>query len=81
MSGIPTPTKENVCHDQCDEISYFEEPHQPGTYEAAFFRSDKWQTEVIEELAAYADPIALDTRVYRFIPKDVLDEFLEKWGN
>ena len=81
MEGIPEAIKKDLYHDQCDQISYFEEPNQPGTYEAAFFRSDKWQTDVIEELSYYADDVALDTRVYRFIPEDTLMEFLGKWGD
>lgn len=81
MFGLPEAIKKDLYHDQCDEISYFEEPNQPGTYEAAFFRLDKWQTDVIEELSDYASSEALDTRVYRFIPEDVLMSFLEKWGD
>ena len=67
-----------IKHDLADEISYFEEPTSAKYCEAAFFLDDEWVIETIPELAEYADVVAGDTRVYRYIPRDVLNDFLWK---
>ena len=70
-----------IKHDLADEISYFEEPTSAKYCEAAFFLDDEWVIETIPELADYADVVAGDTRVYRYIPRDVLNDFLWKYSH
>ena len=70
-----------IKHDLADEISYFEEPTSAKYCEAAFFLDDEWVIETIPELAEYADVVAGDTRVYRYIPRDVLNDFLWKYSH
>ena len=65
-----------IKHELADEISYFEEPTSAKYCEAAFFLDDEWVTDIIAELADYADAVASDTRVYRYIPRDILNDFL-----
>ena len=67
-----------IKHELADEISYFEEPTSAKYCEAAFFLDSEWVIETIPELAEYADVVAGDTRVYRYIPRDVLNDFLWK---
>ena len=72
-----------IKHDLADEISYFEEPTSAKYCEAAFFLDDEWVIETIPELANYAEPMmeGLDSRVYRYIPRDVLNDFLWKYSH
>lgn len=70
-----------IKHELADEISYFEEPTSAKYCEAAFFLDDEWVIETIPELAEYADVVAGDTRVYRYIPRDVLNDFLWKYSH
>ena len=68
-------------HELADEISYFEEPMSAKYCEAAFFLDDEWVIETIPELAEYADVVAGDTRVYRYIPREILNDFLWKYSH
>lgn len=68
-------------HDLADEISYFEEPMSAKHCEAAFFLEDEWVIETIPEFAEYADVVAGDTRVYRYIPREILNDFLWKYSH
>lgn len=53
----------------------------PGkSSEIAFFLNNKFQTEIIEEFANYADGLEGDTLVYSFVPDDLIDEFIELFG-
>ena len=53
----------------------------PGkSSEIAFFLNNKFQTEIIEEFADYADGLEGDTLVYSFVPDDLIDEFIELFG-
>lgn len=70
-----------IKHELADEISYFEEPSSAKYCEAAFFMEDEWVIETIPELSEYADVVAGDTRVYRYIPRDILNDFLWKYSH
>jgi len=70
-----------IKHELADEISYFEEPSSAKHCEAAFFMEDEWVIETIPELAEYADVVAGDTRVYRYIPREILNDFLWKYSH
>jgi len=65
-----------IKHSLADEVSYFQEPMSEKYCEAAFFLDREWVTDIIPELADYADDIAEHTRVYRYIPRDILNDFL-----
>ena len=56
------------------------EYHQctPGvSSEIAFFIGKKFQTQVIEEFAGYADGLEGDTLVYSWVPNEIIERFLE----
>ena len=52
----------------------------PGkSSEIAFFLNNKFQTEIIEEFADYADGLEGDTLVYSWVPNNLIEDFLEKY--
>lgn len=71
-----------IKHELADEVSFFQEPTAPNHCEAAFFMDGEWVVATIDELADYAEPegFAGDTRVYRYIPRDTLNDFLWKYS-
>lgn len=69
-----------IKHELADEVSFFQEPTAPNHCEAAFFMEREWVIETIPDLAEYADVVAGDTRVYRYIPRDTLNDFLWKYS-
>ena len=77
LGYIGNPRRTRLDHVQADEISFFIEPMGTNHYEAAFFFEGEWVTDVLGEFEPYAEPEAGETRVYRYIPKDVLDSFLK----
>jgi hypothetical protein len=53
----------------------------PGqSSEIAFFRDGIFQTAIIEEFANYASDEDADTRIYNWVPDELIDEFLELFG-
>jgi hypothetical protein len=91
--GMPgyagNPYRTRINHPMADVISYFEEPDAEDCFEVAFFvnRSDSpamdWVTEVVPELSLWAENEygrkILDSRVYRYIPKEVVYTFLVRF--
>lgn len=79
---VNTPTSIN--HPLANRISIQEgEFHYctPGvSSEIAFFMNSKWVTEVIPEFANYVDGEAADTLVYGWVPNELINEFMERWG-
>lgn len=75
---IGNPNRAAIHHMLTDEISYFQEPHDSGCYEIAFFYRGEWVTDYIPEFAEYADGKEEDfTLVYRYVPKDLVEKFVE----
>jgi hypothetical protein len=76
---IGTPYKSSINHPQADIISYFEEPDAEDCFEVAFFKNGdrEWVCDIIPELSLWTDlgPEQY-TRVYRYIPKEVVYVFL-----
>ena len=77
LGYIGNPRRTRLDHVQADEISFFIEPMDTNYYEAAFFFEGEWVSDLMGEFEVYAEPEAGETRVYRYIPKDVLDNFLK----
>jgi hypothetical protein len=71
---IGSPWKQPINHPEIAYVSWFAEPSAPNEYvEAAFFtHEDEWYLGHIETLHVYAEPVAGETRVYRFIPRNLL---------
>ena len=76
---IGNPHVVDVDHYRAEQVSYFQEPRSPEHYECAFFKYDKWQIRAVPEFIEYAEPVALDTRVYRYVPKALLDDWIETY--
>ena len=67
-------------HPMADEISIIDHAGAyagRGSKEIAFFSNGEWVTDIMGEFEPYAEPEAGDTRVYRYIPKAVLANFLD----
>ena len=77
---IGNPFRSHIIHPLADEISYFEEPSADDCFEVAFFKSDEWVTDIVPELSLWAEStIPWPTRVYRYIPKEVVYTFLVRF--
>jgi len=75
---IGRPSRCYITHRYANEVSWFIEPSDPNYCEAAFFNNDEWVNRTIPELSLWSgnfrpDPIS---RVYRYIPTEVMDIFL-----
>ena len=80
ISGIRgSPIRCSLSHPMCDTISYFVEPEDNDYMEAAFFMGNEWVVDTIPEFAEYAVAIAGDTRVYRYIPRQLVLDFIDKY--
>lgn len=80
ISGIiGSPIRCSLSHPMCDTISYFAEPGDNHYTEAAFFMGNEWVIDIIPEFAEYAVAIAGDTRVYRYIPRQLVSDFIDKY--
>lgn len=81
MIGTSNVIKLN--HPMADKISIIDHEHayarQGSTSEIAFFMGKQWVTEIIEPFGAYADSMAGDTRVYAYVPNEMLDAFLAEY--
>lgn len=57
-----------------------------GTYsdedcsEIAFFKNDEWVTDLIPPFVSYADDMAGKSRVYCYVPDQMIKVFLEEHG-
>ena len=72
-----------INHPLADRISVQNsEYHHAGenTSEVAFFLNNKFQTEVIEEFANYADGLEGDTLVYSWVPNELIEKFLSEYS-
>jgi hypothetical protein len=78
---VKDPIKIN--HPMANKISVQNgEHHYAGvnTSELAFFMNNKWVTEIIPEFADYAEAWAGDTRVYGWVPNELVERFLENYA-
>ena len=48
--------------------------------EIAFFKDNKWVVVAIPEFCTYHDGSDLDTAVYPYVPNELINDFLEKFG-
>ena len=80
LMRVGNPVALPLTHVQADKVSFFLEPNFTSLFELAFFKDDEWVLDVIGEFEPYADETALDTRVYRFVPRDVLVAFLNRFS-
>lgn len=72
-----------INHPLADRISVQNSPmHHAGenTSEVAFFRNGVFQTAIIEEFAKYASDNAGDTRVYDWVPNELIEKFLAEYS-
>ena len=76
---VGNPLRARINHPLADEISYFEEPSATDCFEVAFFKGNDWVTEIVPELSLWAESYAGNTRVYRYIPKEVVYTFLVRF--
>jgi hypothetical protein len=52
----------------------------PGkSSEVAFFKNKKFQTEIVEEFADYAENSEGETLVYGWVPNFIVEKFLEQY--
>jgi len=78
---IGNPWKQPVDHPDIAYVSWFAEPNAQQHCEAAFFDyNDNWYVQTIDVFADYADAEALDTRVYRYIPRELLVDWLRVYA-
>jgi hypothetical protein len=75
---IGNPWKHPVDHPDIAYVSWFAEPNAQSTCEAAFFdHDDNWYVQTVDVFADYADGEAVGgTRVYRYIPRELLVDWL-----
>lgn len=50
-----------------------------GSSELAFFKNGDWVLDTIPEFADYIDSYAGDTRIYPYVPNELVDEFLDAY--
>lgn len=74
------PYTADLNHSKANLISYFHEDSNVTLFECAFFRGRNWVVEDIEELAPWATQSDGNTRVYRYVPTEVLDSFLSTFA-
>ena len=74
-------TAYNINHPMADEISVIDHDYAMATIgvssELAFFRGGHWVTKVIPEFAQYAKSYSGDTRVYGWVPNEMVEDFLK----
>jgi hypothetical protein len=71
-----------INHPLADRISVQNSPsHYAGenSSEVAFFRGGVFVTTPIEPFAKYAEAEAGDTRVYPWVPNEIIESFLEEY--
>jgi len=77
--------KASLAHPFTDEVSLAigqgSYSNFPYSVELAFFKNDEWVKETIPELSLWAESDFGVTRVYRFIPAEVIYTFLVKFEN
>jgi len=77
---IGNPWKQPVDHPDIAYVSWFAEPNAQSFCEAAFFdHDDKWYVQTVDAFAEYAEHVDTDkddTRVYRYIPRELLVDWL-----
>lgn len=75
----PTP----INHPMADSMSIQDSEYHYCTTgkssEIAFFMGKEWVTEIIPEFANYADTDAGDTRVYGWVPNEMIEAFLNDY--
>ena len=80
---IPRSSVVKLNHPMADKISIIDHEHayarQGSSSEIAFFLGKDWVLDIVEPFGAYADSEAGDTRVYCYVPNEILDEFLDEY--
>ena len=80
---LPHPNVVKLNHPMADKISIIDHEYayarQGSTSEIAFFKGKNWVLDIIEPFDAYADSLAGDTRVYCYVPNEMLDAFLDEY--
>ena len=76
---IGNPLRARINHPLADEISYFEEPSAQDCFEVAFFKDHEWVNVTVPELSLWVEPFEGVSRVYRYIPKEVVYTFLVRF--
>ena len=73
-----------INHPLANEISIQESTRHLCTptvsSELAFFLNGRWVTKTIPEFAEYAEFPTGDTRVYGWVPNEMIDDFLETYS-
>ena len=83
MEKIYFNDHQKINHPLADRVSVQNSwAHHAGenTSEIAFFLGKKFQTEIIEEFADYADGVEGGTRVYSWVPNNLIENFLQKYS-
>ena len=74
-------TLHNISHPMADQISVQDSTMHmctPGaSSEIAFFLKGRWVTDVIPFFRDFAEYSTGDTRVYGWVPNEMIDEFLK----
>jgi hypothetical protein len=72
----------NIIHPLADTISVQSSQYhyctQGVSSEIAFFMKGEWVTDLIEPFSEYADAAMGDTRVYGWVPNNLLYAFIEE---
>jgi len=71
-----------IDHPLADRISVQDSPSHyanENSSEVAFFHGGVFVTTPIEPFAQYADAEAGDTRVYGWVPNEIIEQFLEEY--
>lgn len=76
-------TAYRISHPMADEISVIDHDYAMATIgvssELAFFNGGYWVTKTIPEFAQYAESYSGDTRVYGWVPNEMVEEFLKQY--
>jgi hypothetical protein len=71
-----------INHPLADRISVQNSPSHyasENSSEVAFFHHGVFVTTPIEQFAQYSDAEAGDTRVYPWVPNEIIEQFLEEY--
>lgn len=77
--------KVKINHPMADTISISTGEHVysgENSSEIAFFKNNDWVVIAIPEFSPYHDgsPSNSDTAVYPWVPNELINKFLEEWG-
>ena len=83
MNNLIDNSHVKINHQMADTISISKGDRAycgKNSSEIAFFQCDDWQVVPIPEFAIYHDGSDADTAVYPYVPNELVDSFLEKFG-